>query len=170
VVDDILKAVLKTLMMPPAMRQLAKTAAVLAMVIGGVVAYVEVQDQRERARIPELLHGVSVGAGWWGGCPPRSQSEAEDIARLGFGVSPEFDRRLTERFPPGSPETALVQALTAQGFAPASQCENDSSVHVASFGPTPGAFLRFPVSASAYWKSEAGQIVWTKGFFFITGF
>ena len=108
-------------------------------------------------RIPAILRGVSAGGGYWGACPRRPENQSSPLA-----VSPEFDARLARRFPTGTEASALVSALTAEGFKPAGSCETDSSIRFLEFkdkDATPS------VTAQAYWQADStGRITWTKGF------
>jgi hypothetical protein len=108
-------------------------------------------------RIPAILRGVSAGGGYWGACPRRPENQSSPSA-----LSPEFNARLASRFPPGTATSALVSALTAEGFKPAGSCEADSSIRILAFNDK-NAIPN--VTAQVYWQADStGRITWTKGF------
>jgi hypothetical protein len=114
-------------------------------------------------RIPAILRGVSAGGGYWGACPRRPENQSSPLA-----VSPEFNGRLASRFPPGTAASALVSALTAEGFKAAGSCETDSSISILSFNDKDA----IPnVTAQVYWQADStGRITWTMGFVAYTFF
>jgi hypothetical protein len=77
-------------------------------------------------------------------------------------VSPEFNARLASSFRPGTAASALVSALTAEGFKLAGSCETDSSITILAFNDKDA----IPnVTAQVYWQADlTGRITWTKGF------
>jgi hypothetical protein len=112
---------------------------------------------------PPLLEHVTAAGGWFGGCPPRNQSEAGMRATMGEALSPDLNRKLAQQFPQGSPADPLVQALAQQGFELGGSCPNDSTISSAVFhGPTRGAI--FEMRAVVFWKTQDQSLVWTKGF------
>ena len=83
-------------------------------------------------------------------------------------LSPELNRALEQQFPAGSPADVLVGALAEQGFKLGEACPGDPTIRRASFnGPTRGSILE--TNAEIYWKTENGNLVWTKGFVTFTG-
>jgi hypothetical protein len=121
--------------------------------------------------VPPILRGVTARGGWWGACPPMSDSEAESrrIMRE-LAISLEFDSRLASAFPPGSPQTALIDSLVGQGFVLSGECKADSTIRIASFHANGRGFIAYATNAQAYWQVDTdGRIVWTKGFVSYTG-
>jgi hypothetical protein len=140
----------------PNMRLKHQPVASLIFFFGGAIS-AAVLTGCGSERIPAILRGVSAGGGYWGACPRGPENQSSPLA-----VSPEFDARLASRFPAGTEASALVSALTAEGFKPAGSCESDSSIRLLEFkdkDATPG------VTAQAYWQADAtGRITWTRGF------
>jgi hypothetical protein len=107
---------------------------------------------------PPLLAGASGGN--LGDC-------SELVERPGPGVSPELEQRLSQRFPAGSPEAALVAALAEQGFGASMACPNNPSVRSAWYAPPQRDSGPWPaeVYAEVFWKvNDQGSIVWTHGY------
>ena len=75
--------------------------------------------------IPEVPQGVTAGGGYWGACPRAPEEEKYPLA-----PSPEFNTRLTTRFPPGSSEQRLVDSLAASGFRSVGTCDQDRSIRI----------------------------------------
>jgi hypothetical protein len=121
--------------------------------------------------VPPILRGVTAHGGWWGACPPSSETEAESrrIMRE-LAVSPEFSSRLENAFPPRSPEQASIDSLTAHGFELRGQCKADPTIRIAGFHANGSGFLAYAPNAEVYWQANAdGRIVWMKGFVMYTG-
>jgi hypothetical protein len=121
--------------------------------------------------VPPILRGATAHGGWWGACPPSSETEVETrrIMRE-LALSPELNSRLEAQFPPGSPEQALIDSLTEQGFVLSGQCKTDSTIRIASFDAPGHGFLPYATSAQVYWQADADRrIVWTKGFLMFIG-
>ncbi len=116
--------------------------------------------------VPPLLRGATAQGGWWGACPPSSETEKESRRIMGqLAISPEFNSRLQNAFPPGSAERDLLASLSAQGFVLSDPCKADSTIRIASFHADGRGFLRYATNAQVYWQADAdGRIVWTKGF------
>lgn len=109
---------------------------------------------------PPLLAGASSGFGNFSDCSERVGGPCP-------GVSPELERRLYQRFPAGSPETALVAGLAEQGFEAPTAFPNNPSVHFASYAPPPSDSGPPPASvyATVYWKvDDQDGIVWMHGY------
>jgi hypothetical protein len=121
-----------------------------------------------RPATPPLLLNATASSGWAGGCPPHANE-------LAF-AKPEahalqVEARLARDFPVGTPEQALVAALTRQGFKPDAACDNDPTIHRAMFYQTGGGFFGpYPAMANIAWKVDSeGRIVWTKANLMYTG-
>jgi hypothetical protein len=75
-----------------------------------------------------------------------------------IGVSPEFDRRVSQQFPPGTPEVVLIDTMKSQGFQIAGTCKSDHSIKQTTFDSA-------RTHAVLYWKAdETKKIIWSKGF------
>ena len=108
---------------------------------------------------PPLIGGLTRETGQVDGCPPRFRGDDWPKA-----TSPELEQRVARLFPTGGNSAALEQTLAAQRFTIGASCENDSSIHEASFVRYIPA-LTDPDLASIYWKTDANnRIVWTKSF------
>jgi hypothetical protein len=84
-------------------------------------------------------------------------------------VPPDYSR-LASAFPPGSPQTALIDSLVGQGFVLSGECKADSTIRIASFHANGRGFIAYATNAQAYWQVDTdGRIVWTKGFVSYTG-
>jgi hypothetical protein len=106
---------------------------------------------------PPLLAKVTAGGGRWGACPSVEPTLGLSMREA---ISPELNQRLSEKFPLGSSEIALVRELQKQRFNMRGACKDDPSIRFAEF--TENNFR-----AAVYWKVEgADTIVWTKGFVF----
>jgi hypothetical protein len=81
-----------------------------------------------------------------------------------LALSPEFNDRLKNDFPPGSPEQTLVDSLRKQGFRDAGYCKADPSIKLANFYAKGTGLLPYATVAEAYWQTDGDRIVWTKGF------
>jgi hypothetical protein len=115
--------------------------------------------------VPPILQGARAQGGWWGACPPSNQTEVDSIkAMRQLALSPEFNVRLRNDFPPGSPEQTLVDSLQRQGFREAGSCKSDPSIKVATFYAKGTGLLPYATIAEAYWQTDGDRIVWTKGF------
>ena len=137
-------------------------------VLSGCTAACSSTNQKS---VPPILRGATAHGGWWGACPPSSETEVETrrIMRE-LAVSPEFNSRLESGFPPGSSEQAFIDSLTGQGFVLSGRCKADSTVRIASFHADGSGFLAYATNAQVYWQADAdGRIVWTKGFVRYTG-
>ena len=107
---------------------------------------------------PEILQGVSAGGGLWGACPGMPFAQNHPSA-----ISPELNARLASRFPPGTPEKVLVNALLRMGFKTAGSCKDDGTIHILRFDEQGSGFVK--TKADVYWQASAeGKILWTKGF------
>jgi hypothetical protein len=117
---------------------------------------------------PPLLDNAHAGDQFV--CPPRSAAD-EIIARPPQMGSPEVEARLARQFPAGTDEKRLITMLRAQGFAPTQECDNDPTIHGATFQQGGGGFWGpYPVYADIAWKvDDAGKIVWTKANVAYTG-
>jgi hypothetical protein len=118
-----------------------------------------------RALVPPILQGATAKGGWWGACPPSSQTEAEGIKTMRqLALSPEFNARLNLTFPVGSSEQALSDSLLKVGFHDAGHCKSDPSIKIASFYAKGSGLLPYATVAEVYWQTDGDRIVWTKGF------
>ena len=110
------------------------------------------------ASTPEILRGVSAEGGYFSACP-----RDKDDQRLPLALSPEFNARLADRFPPGSSEKALIGKLTAEGFKLTGSCKEDPTIKILAFDAN-GTFGP-GVIAQVYWQVDlTGRVTWTKGF------
>jgi hypothetical protein len=117
------------------------------------------------SKIPEILRGVSAGGGYWGACPRPDWASKSPLA-----ISPEFNDRLATRFPPGSPESRLIEDLSREGFVMMGACESAPTIRIMTFKAEGIGLVVSEIGASAYWQADAnGKIVWTKGFVAYTG-
>jgi hypothetical protein len=117
------------------------------------------------SKVPEVLRGVTAGGGYWGACPQPAWPHESTLA-----ISPEFNRRLTTRFPPGSPQVNLIDALSREGFKDSGTCESASDIRILSFHAAGIGLFISEITAQVYWQSDTrGRIVWTKGFVAYTG-
>ena len=108
-----------------------------------------------RLGVPEIVRGSTAKGGLWGACPSAEQANGREEA-----LSPKFTARLNERFPHGSPEKNLIDALRGEGFTGPNSCESNNSIKWAGFRLNGNE-----VVAQAYWKTDQlGRIIWTKGF------
>jgi hypothetical protein len=108
--------------------------------------------------IPEILQGVTAGGGYWGACPRSPEEQRHPLA-----LSPEFNARLASKFPPGSDEKTMTDALAHMGFKPAGSCEEDRTVRILRFDKRGSGLV--DVTAVVYWQADSeGKILWTKGF------
>jgi hypothetical protein len=115
--------------------------------------------------LPPLLQNATVVGGWSSACPPRNDNERRMIETLKLAVSPEVERRLQERFPPGSGDDRLIAELLKQGFVLDGPCETNHTINRAHFFQKGIGSLPYDTSATVYWKiDEQHHIVWTKGF------
>ena len=118
-----------------------------------------------KATVPPILHGASAQGGWWGACPPSNQTEADGIRTMRqLALSPEFNDRLKNDFPPGSPAQTLVDSLRKQGFRDGGYCKSDQSIKLATYYAKGTGILPYATVAEAYWQTDGDRIVWTKGF------
>ena len=115
--------------------------------------------------IPSLLQGVTAGGGWGSACPPRDEQERKMIeVSRGLALSPELDKRLKERFPPGTQAGSLEKELSNEGFRTAGVCETDRTISRATFFRNGRGLLPYSTSATVYWKvDEKNSILWTAG-------
>jgi len=114
---------------------------------------------------PAIL--LSVTAGGLPSCLGLTETEARarDPKYRPFRVSPEFNERLMQEFPPGTTEDRLVTSLVGQGFGGVSPCEADSSIRSVEFNQHGGGMAVFRIGATVFWKVDsANTIIWTKGF------
>jgi hypothetical protein len=137
-------------------------------VLSGCAAACSSTNQKS---VPPILRNATAHGGWWGACPPSSATEVESRRMMrDLAVSPEFNSRLENAFPQGSPEEALIDSLTGQGFVLSGQCKADSTIRFLSFHAEGSGFLPYATNAQVYWQADAnGRIVWTKGFVRYTG-
>lgn len=71
--------------------------------------------------------------------------------------------RLSSRFPPGTAETTLANALAGMGFRPSGSCDEDRTIRSVRFDKRGSGLV--DVTAVAYWQADSqGKILWTKGF------
>ena len=103
-------------------------------------------------------------------CPPHNPEEAI-LARPPQSGSPQVEARLARQFPAGVDEGRLVATLRAQGFRLVQECDNDPTIHDATFAQEGGGFWGpYPVYADIAWKvDQADKIVWTKADVAYTG-
>jgi len=115
---------------------------------------------------PPLLVNVTAGSGWWGACPPATNTEAQMIQTSGkLALSPELDQRLLNEFPPRSNESRIIEALIKQGFEMLPPCKTDQAIHRAGSMQHEGGGLTYRIRADVFWKvDQSNAIVWTKGF------
>lgn len=93
-----------------------------------------------------------------------------ETGNLKLALSPEFDQRLRDKFPSGTDENRLVEALTAQRFKLSGSCQDDPTIRIASYRDEGVLFLRFATAADVYWKADdQARIIWIKGFVSYTG-
>lgn len=149
-------------------RTTKRVLAVFIVVLFGSGAACSTTNQES---VPPILRGVTAGSGFFGGCPPSDEAAADAIRNAGkLAVSPEFDSRLEAAFPPGSPQEALIDSLTGQGFVLAGACKTDSTVRIALFHLNGRALSRLEMGADVYWRADKeGRIIWTKGFVMYVG-
>jgi hypothetical protein len=103
--------------------------------------------------IPEILRGATAGGGYFGACPPKDHAVTIPLA-----ISPEFNQRLEERFPPGSPQIALSNSLNSVGFLTGPACDTVPEIRSLIFRSN-------GTMALVEWESDGqGRILWTKGF------
>jgi hypothetical protein len=115
--------------------------------------------------VPPILEGASAAGGWASGCP-----QPADWPKSPEALSPEFDARLKQRFPPGTPAKELTAELGQWAFTISESCQDDPTIKMAHFRETEGRVLFMPMTASVYWKVDAGgRITWTKGFVAFAG-
>jgi hypothetical protein len=108
--------------------------------------------------IPEILQGVTAGGGYWGACPRPHEEQDRPLA-----ISPELNARLSSRFPPGTAETTLTNALAGMGFRPSGSCDEDRTIRSLRFDKRGSGLV--DVTAVVYWQADSqGKILWTKGF------
>jgi hypothetical protein len=118
-----------------------------------------------KAVMPRILQGATAQGGWWGACPPSNQTEVDSIKTMRqLALSPEFNDRLRNDFPPGSAAQTLVDSLLKQGFRDAGYCKSDQSIKLATFYAKGNGLLPYATIAEAYWQTDGDRIVWTKGF------
>lgn len=106
--------------------------------------------------LPALVAGASDGNGVGDACG----------GPIAADVSPEFNRRLAEQFPPGSESDRLVRTLVAQGFREThAPCANDPAIKSAYFC---GRYAwRFGPRATVFWKADTdGKLLMTGGALF----
>lgn len=121
-------------------------------------------DAPLRPATPSILRGASAVGGDWEVCP------IDSLTRNQAAISPEFDVRLKEQFPPGTPETALVQALNQQGFELQRPCGSDDTIRFARFRQIGGGLFTYPMFAIAVWRVDHNQkLEWTRGMVAFTG-
>jgi hypothetical protein len=82
------------------------------------------------------------------------------------GTSPEFNRRLADQFPIGTPADRLVRTLVEQGFQERPlPCKNDPTIKSAGFCGRHG--WRYGPRADVFWKSDGDdKLVMTGGAIF----
>lgn len=115
---------------------------------------------------PRLLQDVTAGSGYASACPPDSATDKKtlEIWKGQLAISPEFDQRLRNEFPPGTDSNTLINSLTAQGFVLAGVCKNEPTIQIATFYQKGQGFLPYDTFAQVFWKTnEQGRIIWTKG-------
>jgi hypothetical protein len=115
-----------------------------------------------RPATPPLLQGATAGSGWFsGGCPAH---DWDITAKYPEAHAPQVEARLARDFPAGTPEQALLAALTRQGFKPDIPCDNDATIHRALFNQKGGGlFGPYAAMAQVAWKVDGqDRIVWTK--------
>jgi hypothetical protein len=123
-----------------------------------------------RSIVPPILQGATAQGGWWGACPPSTQTETDSMkAMRQLALSPEFNERLRNDFPPGSPAQTLVDSLLNQGFRYAGYCKSDQSIKLTTFYAKGSGILPYATIAEAYWQTDGDRIVWTKGFVSYSG-
>lgn len=81
----------------------------------------------------------------------------------------QLDEVLRLAFPLGSDERRLTKQLIEQGFQINGSCQTDAAIRVATFGQKGGSIYKLPMSATVYWKSEDGVLLWVKGAVEYTG-
>jgi hypothetical protein len=110
---------------------------------------------------PALLQGAVASSGWAGMCPPTA---AELPISVPEAHAAQVEARLARDFPAGTPEAALRATLISQGFKPELACDNDPTIHRASFTQSGGGFAGpYPALANVAWKVDGqNRIVWTK--------
>ena len=144
-----------------------------AIIVGILVAFpTNGHTQSSDPSLPKLLQNVTATGGYMSACPPSNSTE-EMMLKTWKGrlaISPEFNQRLRDEFPPGSEEKRLIQTLTTQGFMIIGQCDKDPTIWQATFNKKGQGFLRYDTSALVFWKSDVHKrLIWTKGMIFRTG-
>ena len=118
--------------------------------------------------LPAILRGASAGGGYSSACPARNAKEAESIRKL--AISPEFNQRLLDAFPPGTHEETLTNFLSKHRFSFHGSCDTNPHIRRASFAQKGKGFLAYDTHAQVFWEVDAdGKVVWTKGFVAFTG-
>jgi len=139
-----------------------RTSIVWAALVSVAAASLMACSVRLTPATPPLLQGADVVGSWDShGCP----AHANDLsAKYTEAHSPRMEERLARDFPAGTPESVLVVSLTRQGFKPEAACDNDGSIHRASFNQSGGGlFGPYPALSEVAWKVDSrGRIVWTK--------
>lgn len=128
--------------------------------------FVSVAEGVTNRPLPALLRDATARGGWLSPCPPKDDVERKMIESSGqLAIFPEVDRRLKERFPPGSAARRLEDELDAEGFRPAGRCSPDPSISIATYRKPGTGFLGTGgISAAIYWKIDAANaIVWATG-------
>ncbi|MDN8618957.1 hypothetical protein [Variovorax ginsengisoli] len=112
--------------------------------------------------LPVILRGATSGSGYDSACPARSAKEAERNHKL--AISPEFNQRLLEAFPPGTAEETLTNFLAMHRFSFHGSCDTNPLVRRASFKQKGKGLLAYDTHAQVFWEVDvAGKLVWTKG-------
>lgn len=125
--------------------------------------------QRKKHRLVAILLAAiaaALGVLTWRLMPPPLPSLIEGNLTMGVGdacngrmapgVSPEFNQRLAEQFPIGTPADRLVRTLIEQGFHERpSPCRNDPTIKAAWFCGRYG--LRTGPRVDVFWKSDSND-------------
>ena len=80
-----------------------------------------------------------------------------------LALSPELNVRLMKEFPPGSPASRLNKELVREGFRLDAPCDEDKSIHTASY--LQEHYVLYQLQSSVYWKFDRqNKLIWTMGF------
>ena len=103
---------------------------------------------------PLPVPGLLAGAKSAGGTEMKVCPSASDF--LVDSTSPDINHRLQKRFPPGTSELALIEALKQEGFHIHVPCLSNPSIRGADFGEDWSHRLSLcsQVSAHVYWKRD----------------
>jgi hypothetical protein len=150
------------------MRDLIKPATLVA-----VVGLLSLCGCGQAKSLPPLLQNLESRGGYADACPVPADLQLS-VQKLGLADSPEFDKRLEEKYPSGSSSAVLRKSLAAIGFRSIGACKDDESIQIARFdearSQSSSFSLDYPMTATVFWKVDTqDRVIWTKGFVFYTG-